>query len=119
MTGYSRGDIVWANLEPVRAGEQGKLRPCVIVSNDALNHSRHPCVIVCPIADRATESKPYSTHVPLSTTDGLEKESVILTEQVRAIAKSRIVEHKTLGLSLVKIEALERALKDSLELSEN
>lgn len=116
MTGYYRGDIVWADLDPVRSGEQGKLRPCVIVSNDALNQSKHPCVIVCPITDKATEHRKYSTHVVLTVKDGLEKDSVILAEQVRAIAKSRITDKEVVHIPDVKKAELEIALKDALDL---
>lgn len=110
---YSRGEIVWANLEPAKPGEQGKVRPCLIVSNDALNHSKHPCVIVCPLT---TELQAYSTHVLLTEKDGLEKESMVLTEQVRAIAKSRIIERKPVSLPRTKMEEIEQALKDALDL---
>ena len=96
MTDYSRGDLVWANLEPVRSGEQGKTRPCVIVSYDALNHSQHPCVIVCPITGKENVHKDYPTHVLLlaKAVPGIGKNSVVMAEQIRAIAKARLDPHK-------------------------
>lgn len=46
---YSQGDILFINLNPIKGHEQGKNRPCVIVSNDYYNQ-KFNTVIVAPIS---------------------------------------------------------------------
>jgi len=83
-----RGDIYYADLNPVVGSEQGNNRPVLVVQNDTGNkHS--PTVIVTPITGRLNKN-PLPTHVLLSKTCGLERDSLALTEQVRAIDRSRL-----------------------------
>ena len=83
-----RGDIFYAELNPVVGSEQGNNRSVLIVQNDTGNkHS--PAVIVTPITDRFNKN-PLPTHVRLPKSCGLEKDSMALTEQIRAIDRSRL-----------------------------
>ena len=85
-----RGDIYQADLNHTRGSEQAGARPVIIVSRDALNeHS--PVIIVVPITGAENKSKLYPTHVWLGAgAGGLIKDSIAVTEQVRAIAKTRL-----------------------------
>jgi mRNA interferase MazF len=47
-----RGQIWEFDLNPKRGREQRGVRPCLIVSTDALNRSTFGTVIVCPITTR-------------------------------------------------------------------
>lgn len=83
-----RGDIYYADLDPVIGSEQGDNRPVLIVQNNTGN--RHsPTVIITSITGKLSKN-PLPTHVPLSTTCGLEKDSLALMEQIRAIDRSRL-----------------------------
>ena len=84
-----RGDIYFANLEPVQGSEANKVRPVVIVSNDALN--------------TAVESllRGVVTVVPLTKN----------VEQVRALALQRFVPNLKGSLSKSYLLELDRALK--------
>ena len=86
-----RGDIYYADLSPVVGSEQGGVRPVVIVQNDVGNkHS--PTVIAAALTSRQTKAS-LPTHIPVDASDyGLAKDSVILTEQVRTIDKTRLGE---------------------------
>ena len=85
-----RGDIYYADLSPVVGSEQGGIRPVLIVQNDVGN--RHsPTVIVAAITSKMHKAK-LPTHIELSKRYGIEKDSVILLEQVRTIDKSRLRE---------------------------
>lgn len=85
-----RGDIYYADLRPVVGSEQGGIRPVLIVQNDVGN--RHsPTVIVAAITSKMNKAK-LPTHIELSKGYGIEKDSVILLEQVRTIDKSRLRE---------------------------
>ena len=56
-----RGDIYYANLNPVIGSEQGGRRPVLIISNDVGNkHS--PTVIVAPITSRINTKAKLPTH---------------------------------------------------------
>ncbi len=83
----NRGDIYHANLDPVVGSEQGGYRPVLVIQNDRGN--RHsPTVIVAAITSRPKNRMP--THVPLKGVKGLEKDSVVLLEQVRTVDKKRL-----------------------------
>lgn len=47
-----RGQIWEFDLNPTRGREQRGVRPCLIVSTDALNRSSFGTVVVCPITTR-------------------------------------------------------------------
>ncbi len=89
-----RGEIYKADLDPVLGSEQGGIRPVLIIQNDVGNlHS--PTVIVAAITSRMKKPK-LPTHVPITAEEsGLNKESLILLEQVRTLEKQRL--QKRLG----------------------
>lgn len=89
-----RGDIFYADLSPVIGSEQGGMRPVVIIQNDIGNHYS-PTVIVAAITARIQKPK-MPTHVPINSEYvGIEKDSVILLEQVRTIDKQRLRDRVT------------------------
>jgi mRNA interferase MazF len=83
-----RGEIYYADLNPVVGSEQGSKRPVLIVQNNKGNmHS--PTVIAVPITGRLGKN-PLPTHILLPKACGLERDSLALTEQIRAIDRSRL-----------------------------
>lgn len=86
-----RGDIYYADLSPVVGSEQGGIRPVLIVQNDVGNkHS--PTVIAAAITSRMGKTK-LPTHIDVYADKvGLQKDSVILLEQMRTIDKKRLGE---------------------------
>ncbi len=86
-----RGDIYYADLSPVVGSEQGGMRPVLIVQNDTGN--RHsPTVIAAAITSQTGKAR-LPTHIELSGASvGLNRDSVILLEQIRTIDKSRLRE---------------------------
>lgn len=44
-----RGEIWMFDLDPKKGREQKGIRPCLVVSTDALNRSDFGTVIICPI----------------------------------------------------------------------
>ena len=86
-----RGDIYYADLSPVVGSEQGGMRPVVIVQND-IGNKYSPTVIVAAVTSQINKAK-LPTHIEVSAEAGfLEKDSVILLEQVRTIDKKRLKE---------------------------
>jgi mRNA interferase MazF len=51
-----RGEIWMIDLDPKKGREQRGVRPCLIVSTDALNRSDFGTVILCPITTTKRES---------------------------------------------------------------
>ena len=86
-----RGDMFYADLSPVVGSEQGGIRPVVIIQND-LGNKYSPTVIAAAITSKTNKTK-LPTHIEIQgNTKGLKNDSVILTEQIRTIDKSRLKE---------------------------
>lgn len=86
-----RGDIFYADLSPVIGSEQGGVRPVLIIQND-IGNKYSPTVIVSAITSQINKAK-LPTHIEINGTEyGLNKDSVILLEQIRTIDKKRLRE---------------------------
>ena len=86
-----RGDMFYADLSPVVGSEQGGVRPVLIIQND-LGNKYSPTVIAAAITSQTNKTK-LPTHIKLDeNTSGLKSNSVVLTEQIRTIDKSRLKE---------------------------
>lgn len=83
-----RGDIYFANFNPVIGSEQGGIRPCVVIQND-LGNRCSPTVIVAAITSKAKNIQP--THCPLYPIHGIARDSLVLLEQIRTIDKRRLI----------------------------
>lgn len=113
-----RGDIYWVDLEPARGSEANKVRPAVIVSNDAANRAMdrtgRGVVTVVPVTSNVSRILPF--HVLLSAEDsGLSTDSKAQAEQVRAVAADRL--RSRIGeLSAAALRQLDQALRTHLDL---
>lgn len=115
MDNVLRGDVFYANLNPVIGSEQGGVRPVLILQND-IGNKYSPTTIVAAITSRIKKAK-LPTHVELdSSSFALDKDSVILLEQVRTIDKRRLKE-KIAHLDEETMAEIDRALKISLGLT--
>lgn len=86
-----RGDIYYADLSPVIGSEQGGIRPVLVIQNDVGN-KYSPTVIAAAITSQINKAK-MPTHIELAAKEyGLNKDSVILLEQIRTIDKRRLRE---------------------------
>ncbi|MEE1223891.1 MAG: type II toxin-antitoxin system PemK/MazF family toxin [Clostridia bacterium] len=109
-----RGDIYYADLSPVIGSEQGGIRPVLIIQNDVGN-KYSPTVIAAAITSRINKAK-MPTHIELSAAEyGLNKDSVVLLEQIRTIDKKRLRE-KTGRLDGELMEKVNEALAISFGL---
>ncbi|PRY80942.1 type II toxin-antitoxin system PemK/MazF family toxin [Alkalibacterium olivapovliticus] len=109
-----RGDIFYADLSPVVGSEQGGMRPVLIVQNNVGN-KYSPTVIVAAITTKIEKGK-MPTHVEVSAKQGLEKNSVILLEQIRTIDKQRLRDQVT-QLNAATMNLVDDALAISVGLS--
>ncbi|AEH54805.1 MULTISPECIES: type II toxin-antitoxin system PemK/MazF family toxin [Heyndrickxia] len=111
-----RGDVYFADLSPVVGSEQGGVRPVLILQNDIGNRFS-PTVIVAAITAQIQKAK-LPTHVEIDAKRyGLERDSVILLEQIRTIDKQRLTD-KITHLDEEVMEKIDDALQISLGLVE-
>ena len=86
-----RGDIFYADLSPVIGSEQGGIRPVIIIQND-IGNKYSPTVIVAAITSQINKAK-LPTHVEISSEEyGLNRDSVVLLEQIRTLDMKRLKE---------------------------
>ena len=87
-----RGDIYYADLRPVIGSEQGGVRPVLIIQNDTGNRYS-PTVIAAAITSQTGKAR-LPTHIalPVNENCGLNRDSIILLEQVRTLDKKRLRE---------------------------
>ena len=87
-----RGEVYRVRLDPIEGSEQAGARPAVIVSCDAINRYS-PVIVICPLTSVSNMQRLYPSDVLVRAPEGgLKNDSVALTLQVRAIAKTRLGE---------------------------
>ena len=84
-----RGEIWWADLEPVKGHEQGGRRPCLLVSVDEFNRLPHGLVWAVPVTSNVRFKHAFAVAVP-PPEGGLKVESLILCHQMRTLSVERL-----------------------------
>ncbi|ABI69177.1 type II toxin-antitoxin system PemK/MazF family toxin [Syntrophomonas wolfei] len=111
-----RGEIYFAQLNPVIGSEQGGVRPVVVVQND-IGNQYSPTTIILAITAQINKAK-LPTHIELkAAVYGLERDSVILAEQIRTIDKTRL-KQRIAVLNDDTMNKVDQALNISLGLTE-
>ena len=101
-----RGEIRLCNLgDNINGSVQAGVRPALIISNN-IGNSNGPVAIVAPLTSRTKSKKFLPTHIVISTNMGLEKESLVLLEQITTIDK------KCIGRKITKLSARLMAVVD-------
>ena len=95
MIRIQRGSIFLADMNPPKGTEPGKIRPVLVVQTDLLN-GHHPSTLVCPLTTNVKRSaKRLRVHLSKSDQAGLDKDSDVMIDQLRAIDNRRMI--KPLG----------------------
>ena len=100
-----KGDVYYADLNPVIGSEQGGVRPVVILQND-IGNKYSPTTIVAPMTTKSITYVPM--HVKLKESF-LARRSTLLLEQIRTIDKRRLIK-KMGSLSKKSMAEVERLL---------
>ena len=109
-----RGDIHFSSLSPSIGSLQGGIRPLLIIQIDVVNNLS-PSVICAAITSKMNKAK-LPTHIELNARRyDMDKDSVVLLEQLRTIDKKRLKD-KVCHLDGDIMRRVNRALKVSLEL---
>ena len=110
-----KNEIYYADLNPVQGSEQGGIRPVLIIQNDVGN--RHSPTVICAAITSKMNKAKLPTHIEIDASEyGIEKDSVILLEQLRTIDKRRLKD-KVCHLDAAMLEKVNHALEISLELT--
>ncbi len=87
MARVLRGDIRWADLNPVRGREQAGLRPVLIISHDVFNERSGTVIAVALTSQEPRAAFPLTLECHAQ---GLPKRSWIKISQIRTLATERI-----------------------------
>lgn len=109
MARILRGEIRWAELNPVRGNEQAGLRPVLILSHDVFNERSGTVIAV------ALTSQPQRAEFPLTLelqSRDLPKKSWVKISQIRTLAVERIGQR----LGKVSLEELTQVIDGLTEI---
>ena len=85
----ARGEVWFADLEPVKGHEQGAQRPVLIFSVDTFNNGPATLAIIIPLT---TKNRNIPFHVEIHPPEGgVDKTSYIMCDHIRSISKSRLI----------------------------
>jgi mRNA interferase MazF len=104
-----RGTVVLVELDPTVGHEQRGVRPCVTVSDPAINgDQRFPLIAVVPVTGTEGEGALYPELSP--GVSGLTKTSYALVDQLRSVDKRRI--RRVFGrIASHELSALDRGIE--------
>lgn len=87
-----RGDLYWIDFDPSCGSEANKVRPAVVVSNNAANNSaqrtRRGVISVVPVTSNTDRILPFHVHLHAGEC-GLDRDSKAQAEQVRSVSVQR------------------------------
>ena len=104
-------DLYFAQLDPAAGSEQKGLRPVVVISGDSMNEALDICII-CPLTCNI-KNFPGCVVLKKNKINGLDKDSEVLTFQVRVVSKSRLLQ-KIGVISQKELTEIKRGLVDIL-----
>ena len=87
MAAVLRGEIYWADLDPVRGREQGGRRPVLVVSHDIFNERSGTVIAMAVTSQPQRAGYPLTLHLPPGT---LPRDSWIKMAQVRTLSTERL-----------------------------
>lgn len=109
-----RGWLYLADLNPQRGTEPGKVRPVLVLQSDLLNNL-HPSTVVVPLTTKVhKEASHLRVHLKKGEA-GLEHESDVLLDQVRAVDNRRFIQ--PIGpLSKILLSEVEKCLLQIMDI---
>jgi mRNA interferase MazF len=87
MAQVLRGEIYWADLEPIRGHEQGGRRPVLILSHDVFNERSGTVIALAITAQPQRAPYPLTWHVPRGS---LPQDSWVKIAQIRTLSTERL-----------------------------
>jgi len=87
MAGILRGEILWADLNPVRGSEQAGLRPVLILSHDVFNQRSGTVIAVAITSQTQRAGFPLTLEL---VSGKLSKRSWVKISQIRTLSVGRL-----------------------------
>lgn len=109
-----RGDLILANLEPVKGSEQGNIRPCLVIQNE-IGNLTSPTTIIATLTSKTAKEFPFTVFVQKGE-GNLPKDSIVQCNQLRTISKEYRIIKKIGALKPETMKKVDEALRISLAL---
>ena len=87
MARILRGEVYWADLNPVRGREQAGLRPVLILSHDLFNRKSETAIVMAITSQAQKAGFPLTMALPA---DMMPKPSWVKISQIRTIPIDRL-----------------------------
>src|SRR5712692_2953856 len=87
MARILRGDVVWADLNPVRGHEQGGLRPVVVISSEVFNTNSGTVIAMAITGQIQRAGFPLTLEI---TSAKMPKRSWVKISQIRTLSVERV-----------------------------
>lgn len=84
-----KGDIFFADLDPVIGSEQGGIRPVLVLQNN-IGNAYSNTIIIAPLTSKNNIKADLPTHIKMTKIKKIPQDSILLLEQIRTIDKCRI-----------------------------
>jgi len=107
---FKKGEIYLARLNPRKGNEVGKIRPVFIYQTDMLNEIGHPTTIILPLSTYLIDEA-YPLRYRVISQDGLDRDSDILCDQIRAIDNQRIISERLAKLPWQDVFEIDEQVK--------
>lgn len=107
-----RGEVWWVDFDPAMGGEIKKVRPAVIMSNDAFNETMNRLQVV-PLTSSVTRCYPCEAYVNVAG-----KQGKAMADQLVTVSKLRL-KTKLGKVSITDLQSVENAIKIQLGMVTN
>ncbi len=104
-----RGEVWWVNFDPSVGGEIQKMRPAVVVSNDASNRHLNRVQVV-PLTSQTTRIYPSDALVTFGS-----QQTKAMADQLTTASKQRLM-NRAGSLSAADLRSVETAIRIHLGL---
>ena len=103
------GEIWLANLNPTKGTEAGKIRPVLILQDQALLDIDHPSTLIIPLTTQLKENA-FPIRVRVKAQEKLTQDSDLLIDQIRAIDNKRLLSGPLTRLTKTQLKNIYDAL---------
>jgi len=112
MTTIKRRMVIDIDLNPAKGSETGKIRPCIVVTNDIYNE-RVPVIQVVPVTKWSEKKSKIKTNIELEPTkkNGLKMKSIADCLQTRPIDYRHRLKKVRGNIPEAKMQEIDYALK--------
>ncbi len=112
------GEIWLANLNPQSGTEPGKLRPVLIMQNQALLNADHPSTIIIPLTTNLIDGA-EPLRIRIKSFSNLNKDSDLLIDQIRSIDNQRLITGPLAQCGIPFMNEVQKAITEVLGIAYN